>query len=443
MVLNRFWQSIANSTRGLRGALGAKPVESSGRAGYRPFPSWIGRSPWLVRPAFWLGLAPDDAVLLEVKEWQSGSTRRTVVVQLTHDRSHYLVSAGGESDWVRDVRAADGKAVIRRRQSLPVKLVEPPVEERVPVIAAYIDWAGESDPDAGAQVARDNFGLGPDPSPGEIEAIAEHYPVFRILRKAEEQARRKAQEAREPEIRLTAQRGEMPIYLATPEGEGPWPGVVIIHDIFGMTTDLKNQADWLAGEGFLAAAPDLQYWGSQPRCLFAMVRQISAREGSIFNDLNTTRSWLAGRDDCTGKVGVIGFCMGGGYAVVLASGHGYDASSVNYGGVPADAMTLLADACPMVGSFGGKDEGLSSAPVLLEDVLMAHGIDHDVKVYPEAGHSFMNDHDPDDLPRWSMILGMRPDSEPSYHEPSALDARRRIVEFFNTHLGKDPVQGIR
>ena len=435
MALQRARQVVADGARGIRGALRPKPIDYSSRTDYRPPPAWIPRFQWLARPLYWIGLPPDYTVLLEVEGRKSGRTRRTAVVQLTVDSSHYLVSLGGESEWVRNVRAADGDAVIRRRQKLPVKLVELPAEERAPIIETYIDWAGESDPEAGARVAHYYFGLAPDPSTEEIEAIAEYYPVFKVLRKADATARETQHETRQPEVRLTGQHGEMPVYLATPEGDGPWPGVVLIHDIFGMTTDLKYQADWLANEGFLAAAPDLQYWSNQPRCLFAMVRQASARQGSIFNDLDTVRSWLAGRDDCTGKIGVIGFCMGGGYAVLLASGHGYDASSVNYGGVPEDALTLLADACPMVGSFGGKDEGLREAPGRLEQALTEHGIAHDIKVYPDAGHSFMNDHDPADIPRWSMILSLGSSSETSYHEPSSLDARRRIVAFFDTHLG--------
>ena len=233
------------------------------------------------------------------------------------------------------------------------------------------------------------------------------------------------------DARVDGARGEIPVYVATPTGTGPWPGVVVIHDALGMTTDLRRQADWLASEGFLAAAPDLFYWDKRAKCLFAVMRQAAARHGDVFDDLETVRSWLADRHE-TGRIGVIGFCLGGGFAVLLAADPGYDASSVNYGGVPKDAALLLAQACPIVGSFGAKDISLRSDPGRLDDVLTRRGIDHDVKVYPEAGHSFLNDHDPAETPRWALVMGKLVRSE--YHEPSARDARRRIVEFFTEHL---------
>jgi carboxymethylenebutenolidase len=218
-------------------------------------------------------------------------------------------------------------------------------------------------------------------------------------------------------------------YLARPVGEGPWPGVVMVHEVFGMDDVLRRHADHLAAMGYLTLAVDLFSAGGARRCLVSTMRAMSAGQGRAFTDIETARGWLTESPDCTGRVGIIGFCMGGGFAL-LSANRGFDAAAPNYGPLPKDLDGALAGACPVVGSYGGSDRSLKGATARLETALTKAGVMHDLKEYPGAGHQFLNDAEtgPRPLRPLFRIAGMGPDPD------AAADAWSRIDAFFGEHL---------
>ena len=143
----------------------------------------------------------------------------------------------------------------------------------------------------------------------------------------------------------------MPAYTAVPTTEPPWPGVVVIHDFTGMSQDLRGQADWLAGEGFLAIAPDLYYWGSRLRCLRTIMGDLGPRRGRSFDDIEAARRWLRDHVGCSGVVGVVGFCMGGGYAIALAGGPRVQRFGRELRRMPLRCQGLVGAGVPSRGEF--------------------------------------------------------------------------------------------
>jgi carboxymethylenebutenolidase len=222
--------------------------------------------------------------------------------------------------------------------------------------------------------------------------------------------------------------GGIPAHVATPPvGEGPWPGVVVIHEVFGLNDHIREQAGRLAAAGYLAIVPDLYRGQGARRCLIGTFKALRSGQGRVFDDIESVRVLLAAREDCTGRVGVIGFCIGGGFALLTAA-RGFDAAAPNYGQLPKDLDGALAGSCAMVASFGARDPELRGAAPKLEAALTRAGVVHDVKEYPDAGHAFMGRINAGPVNPVLRVVGV------GFHQPSAEDAWGRILRFFDAHL---------
>ena len=217
--------------------------------------------------------------------------------------------------------------------------------------------------------------------------------------------------------------------LGVPDGPGPWPAVVVVHEAFGIDEQMRLQVAKLVSLGYLTLMPDLFSEGGARKCLTATFRALGSGSGRAYADIEAARQMLLARPDSSGAVGVIGFCMGGGFALMTA-GRGFDAASANYGMLPKELDTAFEGACPIVGSYGAKDRSLSGAAGKLEIALTAQGITHDVKEYPEASHTFMNEGAAG--PAWfrpvARVMGFKPEPE------AAADSWARIDAFFGKHL---------
>jgi len=231
-----------------------------------------------------------------------------------------------------------------------------------------------------------------------------------------------------PDITFPVGDGAWPGYLAVPaHAPGPWPAVVVIHEAFGVTEDIRSKADEFAARGYLALAPDLFDGRTWIRCIRSAFVQLRAGRGPAFAALDAASAFLAARPDCTGKTGVIGFCLGGGFALLCAPRAGFDVAAVNYGDVPKEAETALAGACPVVGSYGARDPMGTQHPERLERALSVLDIPHDVRVYPGAGHRFMSQ-----ASGAGAIVARI--ARMSYRPEDAADAWERIFGFFGAYL---------
>jgi carboxymethylenebutenolidase len=228
--------------------------------------------------------------------------------------------------------------------------------------------------------------------------------------------------------------GELGGVAALPEGAGPHPGCVVVSDIFGLSDDVRRICGRLADEGFAAVAPDLYSHGAKALCVARVMGDLATgAHGRTLDDIEAARAHLSDLPDVDGdRMAIIGFCMGGGFALTYAAQRGgLRAASVNYGTVPRDKAALTT-VCPVVGSYGAKDKPFLGHAKRLERHLGELAIEHDVKIYDGVGHSFMNDLSLSS-PGW--MLKMPNPMSAAYDEAAAEDAWARIFAFFREHLG--------
>jgi carboxymethylenebutenolidase len=221
--------------------------------------------------------------------------------------------------------------------------------------------------------------------------------------------------------------------LAVPDRPDSRPAVIVIHEIFGLNDDIRRIAERFAELGYVALAVDLYDTGG-PRalCILRTLAGIAGGGGGrALDDLDAARTWLGTRPDVDAtRTGVVGFCMGGGFALLYARRAPLNVAGTFYGDVPKSADGLRG-VCPVLGGFGGRDRLFAPQGERLERLLTELGVAHDVVVYPHAGHSYMSRHAPGimtTLGAWGpMAAGFDADAEG--------DSWRRIEAFYREHLG--------
>jgi carboxymethylenebutenolidase len=230
------------------------------------------------------------------------------------------------------------------------------------------------------------------------------------------------------------------LFAPVPRADGPRPGVLVLHEALGLTDDLRRIVTRFADEGFVALAPDfLHGLGPRPLCIARFARGLGApATGRPYRQLELARRWLAASAEVAGSgIGVAGYCMGGGFALLYAAGAEIEAVAPFYGAVPRDAEALRG-ICPVVASFGGRDGPFASGADRLERHLTELGVEHDVRTYPDAGHGFMSRHD--GVVGW---LGARLPMHLGHDPVAAEDAWSRTILFFRNHLAGGGADGSR
>lgn len=206
-------------------------------------------------------------------------------------------------------------------------------------------------------------------------------------------------------------------YLAVPEGPGPFPSLVIIHEWGGLNDRIRQLADDFAAEGYVTLAADLYSGrtGTSPDENRMLVQEVSAEPETMIANLNQATAYLKSRPDVTGKVGAMGWCFGGGVALSFGlDGENHEATAIFYGRLIDDPATLSAMDHAVYGTFAELDRGIPPETVqAFEEALRAAGVENDLHVYDDVDHGF-----------W-----LRVDEDPELRSAPALDAWNRLKAY--------------
>lgn len=213
-----------------------------------------------------------------------------------------------------------------------------------------------------------------------------------------------------------------PAFAALPPGATR--AVVVLHEALGPQPEIDRVVERFAAQGYAAVAPDLFAGGFRLLCISRALRDAYRGEGLALDRIRAARAWLCAQTGLpASRVGIIGFCMGGGFALAGASGFG--AVSTNYGDLPK----LPTDLGPTIGCFGGRDRIFARNAGKLRTRLAERGVPHEVHVFPTVGHSFLTD---GDHPVTYALT--KPLMQIAYDPQVADEAWDRILAFFERHL---------
>ncbi len=220
----------------------------------------------------------------------------------------------------------------------------------------------------------------------------------------------------------------LPAILALPDADGPRPGVVVIHDILGLSRDTRRHCRRFAEAGYVALAPDL-YGGGSSGCVVRTLLSSLRGRGAGYSAIAAARRQLAQHPRVQAdRIGVIGFCMGGGFALLSAARDRYAVAAPFYGPVPS-RTEALEGICPVIAGFGGRDRIFRGARRLSRH-LEALRVPHEVMLHESAGHSFMNDH------RGPLFsAGRYTPLRAAYDAEVEAESWARVLAFFERHLG--------